>query len=99
VIIECMDYDAVFGDEVIGESILDVEDRYFNLEWVNLDEKPIEYRQIYHPSSTISQGTVKMWMEIIPADRKELTKEWDISLKPPEYFEVRICLLNCKNVK
>jgi len=54
VIIEVMDYDAVFGDEVIGESLLDVEDRYFNMEWVNLDEKPIEYRQIYHPSSTIS---------------------------------------------
>jgi Ca2+-dependent lipid-binding protein len=44
VIIECMDYDAVFGDELIGQSILDVEDRYFNLEWVNLDDKPIEYR-------------------------------------------------------
>lgn len=40
-----------------------------------------------------------MWLEIIPADRKELHKEWDISLKPPEYFEIRICVLNCKNIK
>ena len=83
---------------MIGESMLDVEDRYFNLEWVNLDEKPIEYRQIYHPSSSISQGVVKMWMEIIPADRKELVKEWDITLKPPTFYEVRICVLNCKDI-
>lgn len=94
-----MDYDAVFGDEVIGETILDVEDRFFNLEWQNLDEKPIEAREIYHPSSTMSQGVVKMWMEIIPADRKELVKEWDITQKPPYLMEVRICVLNCKNMK
>ena len=37
-------------------------------------------------------------MEIIPADRKDMTKEWDISLNPPEYFEIRICVLNCKEI-
>ena len=49
--------DAIFGDELIGETLLDVEDRFFSMEWQNLDEKPIEYRQIYHPSSSLSQPT------------------------------------------
>jgi len=40
-----------------------------------------------------------MWMEIIPADRKDFVKEWEITEKPLEYYEVRICLLNCKDVK
>lgn len=66
---------------------------------MNLRDKPIEYRDLYHPSTEISQGNVKLWLEIIPADRKELVKEWDISMKPPEYFEVRICVLNCQNIK
>ena len=38
-------------------------------------------------------------MEIIPADAKPGEfKEWDISKKPPEEFEVRVSVLNCKNV-
>lgn len=31
--IEAWDYDAIFGDELIGTTILDVEDRFFSMEW------------------------------------------------------------------
>jgi len=41
-----------------------------------------------------------MWVEInpisIPSD--EITT-WDISEKPPEEFEVRVCVFNCEEVK
>lgn len=80
--------------------MVDLEDRYFSMEWQSLEEKPIEYRQIYHECSSISQGVVKMWVEIneasIPADH---IKVWDISEKPPEEFEVRVCIFNCEEVK
>ena len=46
--IEVWDYDDVFGDDLIVATILDLEDRYFSLEWQSLHDKPIEYRQIYH---------------------------------------------------
>mmetsp|Transcript_30294 Transcript_30294/g.46318 ORF Transcript_30294/g.46318 Transcript_30294/m.46318 type:complete len:166 (+) Transcript_30294:3661-4158(+) len=52
--IDVYDYDEIFGDDLIGTSILDLEDRYFSMEWQALEEKPIEYRQIYHPSTSIS---------------------------------------------
>lgn len=98
--IDVWDYDMVFGDDLIGTSILDLEDRYFSMEWNGLVEKPIEYRQIYHPSTSISQGTVKMWVEIdhvnVPAEMKK--KEWDISPKPPVDLELRVCVLNCKDI-
>lgn len=77
--IQMWDYDAIFSDELIGETILDVEDRYFSLDWQSLEHKPVEYRQIYHPSSSIEQGQVKLWCEIIPADMKETWPDWDIS--------------------
>jgi hypothetical protein len=31
--VEVWDYDMIFGDDLIGTSIVDLEDRYFNMEW------------------------------------------------------------------
>lgn len=50
--IDIWDYDDIFGDDLIGTTVVDLEDRYFSLDWQSLPEKPVEYRQIYHPSSS-----------------------------------------------
>ena len=42
------DYDDIFGDDLIGKTIIDLEDRFFCTQWRDLREKPVEYRQIYH---------------------------------------------------
>lgn len=52
--ISVWDYDMVFGDELVGTTMVDLEDRYFSVEWNALHDKPIEYRQLYHPSSQMS---------------------------------------------
>ena len=31
--IEVWDYDMIFGDELVGTSSIDVEDRFFSVEW------------------------------------------------------------------
>lgn len=54
--IDCFDFDDLFGDDLIGATTIDLEDRYFLPEWRALHNKPIEFRQIYHPSSAVSQG-------------------------------------------
>jgi hypothetical protein len=36
------DYDLLFGDDLIGETVVDLEDRYFSPDWNAFDEKPIE---------------------------------------------------------
>lgn len=42
------DYDDLFGDDLIGETKIDLEDRFFSPEWQALLHKPVEYRQLYH---------------------------------------------------
>jgi len=80
---------------LIGTTIIDLEDRYFTMEWQSLNDKPIEYRQIYHNSTSMSQGVVKCWCEINSLSLKpDDVKVWDITEKPPEEFEVRICVFN-----
>lgn len=94
------DYDDIFGDEVIGNTIIDLEDRYFTLEWQSLHHKPIEYRQLYHQSSSQEQGVVKCWVEInsVNVDPQHI-KTYDITEKPLETFELRICVFNAKEMK
>lgn len=68
-IIEAYDYDILFGDDFIGKTVIDLDDRYFSSFWRALIDKPIEYRELYHQSTSQSQGTIKCWLEII--DRKD----------------------------
>lgn len=52
--IQMWDYDMLFGDDLIGETEIDLEDRYFSPDYNAWPKKPIEYRQLYHPSSSVS---------------------------------------------
>jgi hypothetical protein len=68
--IEAFDYDDFFGDDLIGKSKLDLDDRFFNKEWCAIENKPIEYRDLFHPTSTVTQGVIKCWVEIFSMNNK-----------------------------
>jgi Ca2+-dependent lipid-binding protein len=53
-VIDVVDFDDIFGDDSVGKTSIDLEDRYFSPEWQSYKFKPIEYRQLYHPSSSVS---------------------------------------------
>ena len=97
-ILHVMDYDDLFGDDLIGTTYVDLEDRYFLPEWRAINDIPIEYRQLYHPSSNVSQGVVKMWVEI-----KQVTASveppFDIKPKPPYEVEVRVVIWDTRDIK
>jgi len=92
----------LFGDDLIGKCFIDLDDRFFSSDWQALEEKPIEYRQIYHESTSLSQGVVVCWLEIEPQSKgKKATKEqkiWDISPEPVRNYEVRLSVMDTKNV-
>lgn len=97
--IQMWDYDRVFGDDFIGETVVDLEDRFFSPEWQSIKNKPIEYRQLYHKSTKVSQGIVKCWIEIIPSETSEGVNLWNIAPRPPSKFEVRLVVWETKEVK
>lgn len=37
IILELMDYDDLFTDDLIGKTIIDLDDRFFNPRWLSLD--------------------------------------------------------------
>ena len=68
--IEAYDFDDLFGDDLIGKTSIDLDDRFFNGDWQAIEEKPIEYRQIYHESTSLSQGVITCWLEIEASNKQ-----------------------------
>ena len=96
---EAYDYDDLFGDDLIGKTSIDLDDRFFNGDWQAIEEKPIEYRQIYHESTSLSQGVITCWLEIEPSTKQSKTqKVWDIAPEPVKDYQIRLSVLDTKNV-
>ena len=98
--IDSYDYDDFFGDDHIGQTKIDLDDRFYNKDWCAVSRKPIEYRDLYHPASTIPQGTVKMWLNILPLTSKKAdTAPPSILPEPNKEFEVRLTIWKTKDIE
>ena len=51
-------YDDITSDDLIGYTIIDLEDRYFNSKWKEMDEKPIEIRPLINLDYQGVQGYI-----------------------------------------
>ena len=99
IVIEAYDYDTLFGDDLIGKTSIDLDDRFFTPAWQSLDEKPIEQRELKVPSSKLSQGILECWVDIDPVSKaSDVGKVWTINTEPTKEFEVRLSIFGCKNV-
>ena len=97
-VIDVVDYDDLFGDDLIGRTVIDLDDRFFSVDWQALDEKPIEYRQLYHHSTSLSQGVVTGWVDIVEQKKAQKVKNkadkiWNIEAEPVLDYQVRVCVL------
>ena len=81
------------SDELIGETTIDLEDRWFHPEWIKIDKKktPIENRPLrLNKGSPVPQGTVQLWLDIMNVAEAQKYKPIDIAGPDKKSVEVRI---------
>ena len=80
---------------------MDLEDRYYHNTWkalgVGTDQasttgppKPIEARDLAHPTTSTSQGKLYMWLEILPAGEARMRPPVNFERPPEMKIEVRV---------
>ena len=97
--IETWDYDDLFGDDLIGATQIDLDERQFCQKWQQIVDKPVEYRELYHASSSMSQGSIVCWVDIDdPGKKSSSNKTWDITPEPVQDYQLRLSVYDTKNV-
>ena len=97
--LQVIDYDALFSDDLIGETSIDIEDRYFDNRWQALESKPIEVRQLYHPDYEKSQGEVLMWIEMFDQGEDIKLEPWNIEPEPKSTLEMRLIVYETEGME
>ena len=97
--IQVMDYDSVFSDELIGETSIDIEDRYFDNRWQSLINKPIEVRQLYHPDYERTQGEILLWLEMFSQNDENKMEPWNIEPEPESIMEMRLIIYETEGME
>lgn len=96
--VQFWDKDSFVRDDMIGETVIDLENRFFSKKWRNLPYVPIETRELFSPFSSLSRGQVKMFLEIIPSRETAMIKEvWNIAPKPAVPYELRVVVWKCED--
>ena len=88
--------DDVLGKDPMGSTVIDLEDRWFSHEWRDVKKwggpgkKPIEHRQLYLPTSRTSQGSIRLWVDIMTKEEGMSNNIVDISRPPRVPYELRV---------
>lgn len=77
--IKVYDYDYI-GKDLIGETSINLDDRYYSPFWRALPEKPIEDRSLYCEETSTERGRIRIWLDIFKAGEER--PMWDITPQP-----------------
>lgn len=89
--IDVFDWDGV-GDDLIGSTLIDIEDRWFSKAWRVLPLKPLEIRTLHSPTSRASQGQLSLWVELLTLTDAKSKPMWNIKPPDPIAFELRVII-------
>mmetsp|Transcript_19079 Transcript_19079/g.72115 ORF Transcript_19079/g.72115 Transcript_19079/m.72115 type:complete len:2052 (-) Transcript_19079:79-6234(-) len=103
--VQVYDRDELFSDDLIGRTVIDLEDRWFDERWQKYGEhtlcddpeegvrwkvKPLENRALHSPTTTAPQGNLECWVDIMGTGEAQAYPPDDISLPANQEFEVRV---------
>jgi hypothetical protein len=100
--ISAWDYDSVTFDDLIGKTVIDLEDRWFDPRWqalgagfetqARLAPKPLEERRIFSPGTWQDTGVLQVWVDILDPAKSRDYPEVDIEPPPPQPFQCRVII-------
>ena len=85
---------GVFGNEILGYTEIDLEERHFSIKWNTMEKKPVEKRNIKNDLLG-SRGRLEMWIDILPAKTKEPFTVIYPKLQMP--YELRVIVWETKD--
>ena len=92
-------------DDKIGETTIDLENRFFSHAWHSLGHQggynmkfPIEQRDLLGESG-VTQGVLECWVEIFPQQDVQLYPVMDISAPQKQKFELRVVVWDAIEMK
>ncbi|EQC29478.1 hypothetical protein SDRG_12726 [Saprolegnia diclina VS20] len=106
--IDAFDHDFIGGDDLIGSTTLDLEDRFFDKNWQALGKefqtterwgpKPLEQRALTIPTSRAQMGQLKLWVDILTPKEAANYPPVDIAMPPAQHYELRVVIWKTKEV-
>ena len=97
--IEVWDWDEILSDDLIGSTVIDLEDRYYNEDWQKMRHKPVEVRPLLHPDLNGPQGKIYMWLEMFKTAEKTNYIPWKIDPQPLCEFQVRFIVWETEDME
>ena len=83
----------------IDENIIDLENRFYNYKWINIQDKPIEKIILVNDNILKKEiGNIFLWIEINEKDNKEEKEKKEEEEKKLENEEEKTYKINLKNI-
>jgi hypothetical protein len=104
--INLMDADTLTKDDLIGSTIIDLEERIMSKQWMLAGQgddskpplRPVETRRLKIPGSSQCRGSLKLWLDIFSVKEARIFPAWNIAIDPEPYM-LRVVIWRVREAK